>query len=161
MKHAFQFALSPSYGVTANGDVVRIAAGGGAQVGRVLRPALRGKSGYLCVNLWENGKGKTWFVHEIVALTFHGPRPARHEVAHNDGNKLHNHYTNLRWATRSDNQMDRVAHGTSNRGRVKYHCPAGHAYTAENSGYADGGRYCLECRRVRARLTYAARKAVL
>lgn len=144
------FPLCPSYGVTENGNVVRLAAGQGARAGRVLRPALRGKSGYLCVDLQENGKRKTWFVHQIVAWTFHGPCPPGYTVAHNDGNKLHNHYTNVRWATRAENEADKIAHGKSNRGRQKTHCPAGHAYAPGNFYVLkDGSRLCRACRRLR------------
>lgn len=56
-------------------------------------------------------------VHRIVALAFIGPPPfPKAECCHRDGDSLHNHWRNLKWATPSENQMDRVAHGTSNRG---------------------------------------------
>lgn len=110
-KHAVVFALSPSYSVTAHGDIVR------NDTGAILKPAPRNDSGYLAVSLWESGKSKSWFVHQIVALTFHGPRPSpRHHAAHDDGNKLHNHYTNIGWKTKIENERDKIAHGTHNRG---------------------------------------------
>ena len=53
------------------------------------------------------------FVHRLVALAFLGPRPSeRHEVAHGDGCRTNNHWTNLRWATHSENMLDRREHGT-------------------------------------------------
>jgi len=105
------FDLSPSYGVTANGEVISL------RTGKPLRPALRGSAGYLGVSLWEGGKGRTWFVHQIVAHVFHGPRPSRkHDCAHRDGNKLNNHWRNLRWCTRAENERDKIAHGRSNQG---------------------------------------------
>lgn len=108
---AIPFPLSPSYAVTPHGDIVRI------DTGAILRPSPRNRSGYLAVSLWEDGKGKSWFVHQIVALTFHGPRPSpRHDAAHDDGNKRHNHYTNVFWKTKIENERDKIAHGTSNRG---------------------------------------------
>lgn len=49
-------------------------------------------------------------------FAFVGPCPAGYEVCHNDGNPLNNRRTNLRYDTQSGNQMDKVLHGTSNRG---------------------------------------------
>lgn len=52
-------------------------------------------------------------VHRLVALAFLGPAPSpKHQVAHGDGVRTHNHVDNLRWATGTENQHDRVAHGT-------------------------------------------------
>jgi hypothetical protein len=49
----------------------------------------------------------------LLALAFLGEPPsARHQVAHNDGNPRNNHLSNLRWATPSENSMDRRLHGT-------------------------------------------------
>jgi hypothetical protein len=64
-------------------------------------------------------EGRTRYVHHLACEAEHGPRPSpQHEVAHSCGrghegcvNRKH-----LRWATRSENQMDRVKHGTHNRG---------------------------------------------
>jgi hypothetical protein len=48
---------------------------------------------------------------------FVGPRPSeRHESRHLDGTKTNNHLSNLQWGTYEENQMDRLAHGKSNRG---------------------------------------------
>jgi len=38
------------------------------------------------------------------------------QCRHLDGNKSNNNLSNLKWGTRSENQMDRVACGNSNRG---------------------------------------------
>lgn len=55
--------------------------------------------------------------HSLVAEAWHGPRDGiRCQVAHNDGDRLNNHYTNLRWATAAENLADRVAHGTDPSG---------------------------------------------
>jgi hypothetical protein len=37
-------------------------------------------------------------------------------VAHNDGSRENNHWTNLRWATQRENMADTARHGTHNRG---------------------------------------------
>jgi hypothetical protein len=106
-----QFQESPSYGITIGGEIFRI------DTGRKLKPAPRNKSGYLAVSLWENGKGKSWFVHQIVAMTFRGPRPSpKHHAAHDDGDKTNNHRDNIVWKTKIENERDKIAHGRSNRG---------------------------------------------
>ena len=66
----------------------------------------------------KSGEQKT--VSRILCEKIYGPPPNddKYEAAHSCGkghlgcvNKIH-----LRWATPSENQMDRVVHGTSNRG---------------------------------------------
>lgn len=39
------------------------------------------------------------------------------EVCHNDGNPSNNHYTNLRWDTHQNNQLDMRKHGTMQDGQ--------------------------------------------
>lgn len=83
----------------------------------ILRPARRAKNGYLAVSLWENGVGRTWFVHQIVAFTFLGERPSsQHHAAHDDGDKLNNCRSNIKWKTKIENEHDKIAHGRSNHG---------------------------------------------
>lgn len=55
-------------------------------------------------------------IHSLVAEAFLGERPEGMQVAHNDGNPSNNKLENLRYATRTDNQADRIRHGTHNRG---------------------------------------------
>lgn len=72
-------------------------------------------NGYVQVRL----KGhKERYVHRIVAEAFiEKPNDGlKYEVAHNDGSRSNNNYLNLRWATRSDNHMDKIQHGTALRG---------------------------------------------
>jgi len=55
--------------------------------------------------------------HIVVCKAAHGPKPSpRHEVAHSCGVRACINPRHLRWATPSENQMDKVAHGTHNRG---------------------------------------------
>lgn len=76
------------------------------------------KNGYLHVRIHRpDGRCITKAVHVLVCRAFNGRRPsARHEVSHRDGVKTNNRAANLRWATRAENYLDRVKHGTSNRG---------------------------------------------
>jgi hypothetical protein len=51
-----------------------------------------------------------------VAETFLGPCPPGHECAHGDGDRTNAHLANLRWATPTENNGDKHAHGTIRRG---------------------------------------------
>ena len=65
--------------------------------------------------VYENGRQTS--AHIVVCKAVHGPRPSpRHEAAHSCGVSACVNPRHLRWATGSENQMDRVAHGTHNRG---------------------------------------------
>ena len=69
------------------------------------------------VHLYRDGVGKPLKVSRLVAIAFLGNPPTdKHECCHNNGNPLDNRVSNLRWDTRSANQLDRILHGTSNRG---------------------------------------------
>lgn len=61
--------------------------------------------------------GRTRLVHHLVLEAFVGPCPDGFEACHDpDHTRTNNALSNLRWDTPSANQMDRVKHGTSNRG---------------------------------------------
>lgn len=103
--------ICPSYSIDEVGNVFR----NGSDVPLKAVEAKRG--GYLQVSLWENGKGKTYYVHQLIALAFHGPRPSpRHHAAHRDGNKRNNTPINVEWITKEENEADKIKHGRSNRG---------------------------------------------
>jgi hypothetical protein len=76
--------------------------------GRVLK--LFKANAYLYVSL---GKSAKRGVHRVVALAFFGlPPSSKHEAAHWDGNTLNNRASNIRWATRAENEQDKRRHGT-------------------------------------------------
>lgn len=101
------------YEVSSRGDIRRVGASRGARIGRVLRQKLAKRGGYPIVTLSDAGLVKTWPVHQIVCLSFHGDRPTpAHEVAHKDGVPTNVSETNLRWATRKENSEDSREHGT-------------------------------------------------
>jgi hypothetical protein len=62
-------------------------------------------------------------VHELVLLAFIGPRPDGYYGCHKNGNRADNRLDNLKWATPTENQEDRVRHGNDqigeNNGSVK------------------------------------------
>lgn len=106
----------PAYEVSESGLVRRISAYDvlGRYVGRT--PLKQGMaSGYPYVCLTTNGKQRNEIIHVLVLLAFHGPKPSsKHQGAHfPDRTKTNNHYTNLRWASKRENESDKKIHGTS------------------------------------------------
>jgi hypothetical protein len=107
----------PEYEVSEYGHVRRRLPGGSpiGRVGRVLRPNRWGR--YSRVYLHGRSGRRHITIHRLVALTFTGEPPSKlHQVAHNDGNRENNHYSNLRWATAAENSADKLRHGTLLRG---------------------------------------------
>ena len=82
-----------------------------------LKPKIDG-FGYHRVCVTREDKKQEWrFVHVLVLEAFIGPPPKGMECRHfPDRDPGNNRLTNLSWGTRSQNQRDRVHHGTSSRG---------------------------------------------
>ncbi len=78
-------------------------------------PFAKDRSGHGCVRY----QGRLWRAHRLLCTWAHGEPPNPSDfAAHGCGNghlsccnKRH-----LRWATQSENEADRIEHGTSNRG---------------------------------------------
>ncbi len=81
-----------------------------------LKPGKSGKYKHMTVSLRKDGKMRSFYVHRLVLEAFVGPCPGGMECRHLDGDTSNNYLTNLCWGTCQENQMDRVRHGTSNRG---------------------------------------------
>lgn len=81
--------------------------------GKLLKPGAVGK-GYLQVAL--GGDAPNNYVHDLVGRAFIGMPRRRQEIRHLDGNPANNRATNLCWGTKSENQLDRIVHGTHARG---------------------------------------------
>lgn len=64
--------------------------------------------------------GRTARVNRYACQLAHGDPQPGEEAAHSCGNRACINPQHLRWATRVENQMDRVAHGTSNRGERQW-----------------------------------------
>lgn len=79
----------------------------------------RHTGGYSKVCFWVKGKCFNKFVHTLVLEAFMGERPEGHQACHGNGDKKDNRLVNLRWDTRSNNQLDREAHGTGRIGRER------------------------------------------
>lgn len=71
--------------------------------------------GYRCVTLYsEKDRRHRTTVHQLVALLYIGPKPSDLIVCHNDGNRLNNVSSNLRYDTHKANTADCWKHGTGN-----------------------------------------------
>jgi hypothetical protein len=86
------------YFVTENGEVFHNE--------KKLKPYKQTK-GYLRVDIWEDNKRKTIYVHRMVMETFK-ENPLNHpQINHIDGDKENNKLENLEWASFSDNMKHR------------------------------------------------------
>ncbi len=87
----------------------------------LMKPQIdRKHTGYRKIMLRKNKKAHPKTVASLVCIAFHGPRPPKGQVCHNDGTRTNDAANNLRWGTQSDNEQDKIAHGTShNKGSRK------------------------------------------
>jgi len=109
---------------------------------------------YPIITLHNKGM-KTHTLHSLVMLAFVGPPPEGMQTRHLDGNAENNRLDNLAYGTCSENNLDKVRHGTHRNSR-KTHCPQGHPYDEANTYvHPRFGRRCRACGRARK----AAKKA--
>lgn len=83
--------------------------------GRILKSNTRP---YLRTSLSVDGVEYCVYIHHLVLLAFHGPRPQGLDGCHGDGDYLNNRPDNLRWDTPLSNMKDRCLHGKTQRGDV-------------------------------------------
>ena len=124
-----------------------VVAGSGERkfAGRVLRLGTN-RHGYMLVALRKPGIQKSKRAHRLVLEAFVGPCPEGMAACHENGDKLDNRLSNLRWDTTSSNLYDAVRHGT-HHWASKTHCPQGHPYSPDNTIREANGRRCRECHR--------------
>lgn len=60
-------------------------------------------------------QSKLFLVHRLVLMAFVGMPPEGMMALHNNGNSLDSRLCNLRWGDASQNQIDSILHGTSNK----------------------------------------------
>lgn len=77
-------------------------------------------SGYVYVQLCQDGRRQQRLLHRVVLEAFVGPCPAGAESRHfPDPNKRNNRLANLLWGTHSENEQDKLAHGTRTRATAR------------------------------------------
>jgi len=70
---------------------------------KIINQSLR--SEYMGIQLNKNGKGKTFYIHRLVALSFLSSNDTITKIVnHKDGNKLNNNILNLEWITQKENR---------------------------------------------------------
>lgn len=106
----------PDYAVSSAGEIKRVAPDYRGKVGCILKPTRSGS--YVGLTLYRDREPHYMHVHRIVCTAFHGiPVRSKNHAAHKDGDGTNNHRDNLRWATPSENEADKVAHGRSRLGK--------------------------------------------
>lgn len=93
------------YSVTEDGEIFS------HQRTKCIRKSRIKEGGYVCLTLTTDYKKKNLYVHRAVAMCFVGNPHNHTEVNHIDGDKLNNHYTNLEWCSRKENQQHAVRLG--------------------------------------------------
>lgn len=66
-----------------------------------------GNTLYWCTQINIKHRVRKVFIHRVVAECWLGPRPEGMQVDHIDRNSLNNHYTNLRYVTKSEQMLNR------------------------------------------------------
>ena len=95
---------------------------------RFLKPMLRSKNRYLCVQLSKNGVIKTFSIHRLVAEAFI-PNPHNYSIInHKDENKLNNVVSNLEWCSQQYN----INYGNSLKQRAESHKKSVIAFNSEH-----------------------------
>lgn len=142
-------------------SVDRVITSGAKRKGAMLTPWKFG-IGHLSVSLNRGRSKKNKQVHRLVAEAFL-PNPEGYPIVrHLDDVPDHNHVSNLRWGTYSENSYDAIRNG----GRTypfaeKSECINGHELNEENSFYRKNRRQreCRQCMRDRAKRYYWKKKA--
>lgn len=92
------------YQVSNYGTVKRVKRAAATRVGAQVKHLAPSKSYfYPRVVLHNQDRGKSFFVHALVAAAFLGPRPEGHQINHKNGDKLNPGADNLEYCTQSEN----------------------------------------------------------
>ena len=75
--------------------------------GKILKPRTKSKTKYLIVDICKEGKTYTKRIHQLVALTFIENPENKPTIDHINKNPTDNRVCNLRWATHSEQNINR------------------------------------------------------
>lgn len=99
--------------------------------GRMLQPVLQKRFGYFAVTLTKDGRGRTHYIHLLVARAF-VPNPANlPEVNHEDAVKANCAASNLTWTTHLGNIEHATKMGLMVRGFEHHSTKLNHAKVRE------------------------------
>ena len=93
------------YEVNCDGTIIR-----NARSKRVLKchkHSHNSRTEYWCLGVSIGKKIRKVYIHKVVAECWLGAKPEGYEVDHIDRNSLNNHWTNLRYVTRSEQMQNR------------------------------------------------------
>ncbi len=79
----------------------------------VLSTCENSRTGRETVTLWNGGNPKTLYVHRLVLMAHRPTTDDTLEACHRNGDKRDNRLANLRWDTRSANQLEKSRHGSA------------------------------------------------
>jgi hypothetical protein len=114
--------FASDYELTSDGRVFSLK--GGSR--REIHPWLE-KNGYRRVTLRVDGRGRKFWLQNLMCLTFKGPPPSpKHEARHINGDPSSNDVANLEWGTHTENMQDMVRHGRSQTSPRPNICGANH-----------------------------------
>lgn len=107
----------PRYAIDENGTVLSICHVNGRgkdsrwESAKILKP-VPDTDGYQRAFISHKGHRKSVSIHTLVLTIFVGPCPDGMQCRHLDGNQNNNHVSNLAWGTKSQNELDKLLHGT-------------------------------------------------
>jgi hypothetical protein len=112
----------PNYEVSSFGNVKSV------KTDKPLKSGVR--NGYQYVSLYRNGKKKHKYVHQLVANVFLTNPDSKNFVDHKDRDKANNHVSNLRFATKCENNRNKSLQRNNTSGVVGcgWHGKAGKWY---------------------------------
>ena len=109
MRNDLEFRKIPSlkflYEVNCDGTIFRNARS--KRCKKCYKQAHNSKTEHWVTNVVIEGKSRKVFIHNAVAECWLGEKPEGYEVDHIDRNSLNNHWTNLRYVTRSEQMLNR------------------------------------------------------
>lgn len=84
---------------------------------KILKPS---NSEYKRVNLYKNGKIKTYYIHRLVAEAFIPNPENKPQINHKDENKYNNNVNNLEWCTHKENMNHGTKQDRESLAKTKY-----------------------------------------